>query len=373
MTDARVDQNDEAAVERFAERMLAWAREHNALADDFSVPPLPQGTDGNVFPAPESLADQEDVAKAERTLERVKIVSVAVNENSGRAVILTKNQISASTQKVLPDLIEGVPVEYVGHAAIETNPPVLPQSAVDAAVRCYVHKGRRTCGSSVISAVERGAGTFGSLVQLNDGNIYGLTNNHVTGGCNHTRVGMHILCPAPFDADPDHPAPLAIGRHHSFVPLASGDPRQVQLQELDAALFSLVDPELVSSMQGIYYDTPAAVIDPTGDMLVTKVGRTTGLTTGVIRGRFATPLGIPYDADRFRSMVYFENAWVIQSLDGNPFSAGGDSGSLVVSQDGDHAVGLIFAGTTNGAVSYMIPIRTVLEQLGASLVGGHNT
>jgi len=353
--------------------MLTWARDHGALADDFAVPPLPAGTDGNIFPTPVAIEDQESVAKAERTLERVKVVSVAVNENSGKAIVLTRNQISTSAQKALPEIIEGVKVEYVGHAAVEPNPPALPQSAIDAAVRCYVNDNRLACGSSVTAASVWGAGTLGALVRLGDGKVCGLTNNHVTGGCNHTRVGMHILCPSPFDADPDQPAPLAIGRHLSFVTLASGDPRQVQLQELDAALFEVMDNDLLTSMQGTYYDTPDDVADPIGDMLVKKVGRTTGLTSGVILGRFSTPLGIPYESDRFRSMVYFQNAWVIRSLDGGPFSAGGDSGSLVVTQNGDKAVGLIFAGTTNGSVSYMIPIRSVLDHLGASLIRGHNT
>jgi hypothetical protein len=195
----------------------------------------------------------------------------------------------------------------------------------------------------------------------------------VTGACNHTRVGMHILSPAPFDADPDHRAPTAIGRHHSFVALASGDPRQVQLQELDVALFALTDPDLVTSMQGSgLYDTPDDVTDPLGGMAVKKVGRTTGLTTGEIIGRFSTPLGIPYVSDRFKSTVYFQNAWAIRATDGGPFSMGGDSGSLVVTADGASAVGLIFAGVTDGSISYIIPIRSVLQGLGASLLRGHN-
>ncbi|TVV74695.1 hypothetical protein [Sphingomonas solaris] len=343
------------------------------MADDLSVPPLPAGTDTRVFPVPAAIEDQQDVAKAEKALERVKVVAVAVDDERGRAVVLTKNQISASTKKILPEYLEGVPVEYIGHAGIEPNPPVLPQAAVDAAERLFVHNDRIACGSSLSAASVWGAGTLGALVTLGDGTLCGLTNNHVTGACNHTRVGMHILSPAPFDADPDHRAPTAIGRHHSFVALASGDPRQVQLQELDVALFDLTNPDLVTSMQGSgLYDTPEDVADPIGGMAVKKVGRTTGLTYGEIIGRFSTPLGIPYTADRFKSTVYFQNSWAIRATDGGPFSMGGDSGSLVVTGDGAHAVGLIFAGATDGSISYMIPIRSVLRGLGASLLRGHN-
>ena len=236
-----------------------------------------------------------------------------------------------------------------------------------------MHGHHLACGSSVTAASAWGAGTLGALVHLADGTLCGLTNNHVTGGCNHTRLGMHILCPAPFDADPDHPAPRAIGRHHSFAQLASGDPRQVPLQDIDAALFSVVDPGLVSSMQGEgLYDTPDDVADPVGGMVVKKVGRTTGLTIGLVKGVFLTPLGIPYEAERFRSTVYFQNAWVVATETGDPFSMGGDSGSLVVTDDGSKAVGLVFAGATNGSVSYIIPIRSVLDRFQATLVGGHN-
>jgi hypothetical protein len=356
-----------------AESILAWAREHGALANELAVPRLEPGIDTKIFPRTVLGVDTEEPAlKAERTLERVKVVGVAVDEARDRAVVLTKNQISAVAQKVLPDSIAGVRVTYIGQAPIEPNPPVIPQSSVGAAPRCFLHGARLACGSSLSAASVWGAGTFGALVELADGTLCGLTNNHVTGGCNHTQLGMHVLCPAPFDADPTHPPPIAIGRHHSFIQLISGDPGQVTLQELDVALFELTRPDIVSSAQGnSFYDTPTQTVAPTGGLKVKKVGRSTGLTHGEVIGQFTTPLGIPYESERFRSMVYFQNAWAIQTLTGDPFSLQGDSGSLVVTEDGTKAVGLIFAGTGGGDVSFIIPIDAVLATLGAKLVGGH--
>lgn len=357
-----------------AEGIVEWAREHNALADAASIPRSLGRTAIDVLPENVGKAeDAEAVGKAEKTLERIKVVAVAVDAERNRAVVLTKNQVSGSAEKLLPESIDGVPIDYVGQAAIEPNPPPIPQSAGASAPRCFLHKAKLACGSSVTAASIWGAGTLGALVRLADGRLYGLTNNHVTGGCNHTVQGMHIMCPAPFDADPTHPAPLAIGRHHSFVPLASGDPGQIQEQELDTALFEVTRPEVVTSMQGEgTFDTPTAIADPIGGMMVKKVGRTSGLTTGQVLGQVTTALGIPYEAPDFRSRVYFRDVWVVSTLTGDPFSLPGDSGSLVVSEDGTHAVGLIFAGTTNGTVSYLIPIRTVLDFLGATLVSGHN-
>ncbi len=183
---------------------------------------------------------------------------------------------------------------------------------------------------------------------------------------------MHIMCPAPFDADPAHVPPTAIGKHHGFTPLLSGDVRQVQPQELDVALFRITKPDLVTSMQGNgEYDTPTATKAPAGGMMVKKVGRTTGLTAGQILGSSATSFGLPYRSDHFTSTVYFRNVWAVVTLTGDAFSEGGDSGSLVVTEDGTAAVGLIFAGGEN--VSYIIPIEAVLTEWGAALVSGHGT
>jgi hypothetical protein len=145
------------------------------------------------------------------------------------------------------------------------------------------------------------------------------------------------------------------------------------LQEVDGAIFNVTLPDALSSMQGDgEYDTPAITAPLTGGMRVKKIGRTTGLTLGEVKGFFATPLAIPYEGDRFRSSVYFSNVWLVHGDGGDPFSQPGDSGSLVVTEDGTAAVGLLFAGT-GGEASFILPIETVLNSLGVTLVSGHGT
>lgn len=362
-----------AKADDIALGFLKWAQDNAALSSDLTVPIISAPIKESPFPVGVVEADEaEEIAKAQKILQRIKIAAVAVDEKRQRVVVLTKSTVSNAALKVLPESVSGVPVEYVGQSDIEANPPVIPQNAIDAAPRCFLHNSRLACGTSVTVAPVHAAGTMGALVRTSDGKLCGLTNNHVTGACNHSRLGMHVLSPSPFDADPAHPAPTAIGRHHSFVTLASGDPRQVALQELDVALFEIGLPNAVTSMQGDgFYDTPTKVTAPVGGLPVKKVGRTTGLTTGVVIGVFQTPVGIPYTSDRFRSQVYFQNVWAVKTLTGEPFSLAGDSGSLVVSEDGTEAVGLIFAGTTNGDVSFVIPISTVLNSIGGTLVSGH--
>ncbi|URD34612.1 S1 family peptidase [Methylobacterium tardum] len=184
--------------------------------------------------------------------------------------------------------------------------------------------------------------------------------------------GMPILSPAPFDASPDrtHPVPETLGRHSRSIPILSGDPRIIPAQLHDAAIFEVVNPDRVTSMQGDgTYDTPAQIMVPTAGVRVMKVGRTTGLTRGTVRGVQSAPVPIPYNADRFKALVYIGGGLAIVGDGGQQFSQPGDSGSLVVTEDGQFAVGLIAAGSSS--FSICLPLEPTLNELGVSLVSSH--
>ncbi|MCL0077743.1 hypothetical protein M1N61_01590 [Peptococcaceae bacterium] len=85
-------------------------------------------------------------------------------------------------------------------------------------------------------------------------------------------------------------------------------------------------------------------------MKVKKSGRTTGITTGIIR-----IIGTSLKVEMGREIVLF-NEQIISDLK----SRGGDSGSLVLSMD-NKAVGLFFAGSDR--VSVFNGIQEVLEKL----------
>jgi hypothetical protein len=146
----------------------------------------------------------------------------------------------------------------------------------------------------------------------------------------------------------------------------------VTRQELDAAIFEVTSPKAVSSMQGDgRYDTPSAVGQTLGGTDVKKIGRTTGETHGVLLGYSLRPVAIQYQSSRFSALVYFRNVWGVVSSGSGPFSAQGDSGSLVVAEDGSLAMGPIFGGNEN--MSLMMPIEPVLKAFGVTLVSKHNT
>lgn len=351
-----------------AEAIYEWAKAEGALATGN----LAGTAAGSDLLARLGLERTQKLNFAEPTLKRLRIIALTADDNAGVVGVLVKNQMTPAAAKKLPALVDGISVKYIGHTVIEQMPPAVPHASPLGGPRFAVVNNRFACGSSITAAPIPSAGTLGALVRLSDGTLCGLSNNHVTGDCNHTQMDMYVLCPSPIDADPSLPPPTAIGRHHALIPLRSGDPGQVAKQEVDAAIFRIEDPGLVTSWQGqSAYDTPAATAPLAAMMKVKKIGRTTGLTTGRVIGPVLTPLELPYQAQHFRSKVHFTGVWAVQSAGADAFSEPGDSGSLVVTEDGSRAVGLLFGGS--GPVGMIMPIDKVLAAFGgASLVSGLN-
>jgi hypothetical protein len=81
---------------------------------------------------------------------------------------------------------------------------------------------------------------------------------------------------------------------------------------------------------------------------------------------------LPYKSDHFTAKAWFQNTWTVRAADDDLFALGGDSGSLVVTEDGKSAVGLLFAANTRGDYGIILPIKDVLTGLGnPRLVSGH--
>ena len=98
-------------------------------------------------------------------------------------------------------------------------------------------------------------------------------------------------------------------------------------------------------------------------MRVMKYGRTSGLTKARISDLNVFTI-VGYGPDFF---LWFDGQILIS---GGGFSAGGDSGSLVVAAKGADArrpVGLLFAGSTTTTLAN--PIDVVLAELGVTIDG----
>lgn len=272
----------------------------------------------------------------------------------------------------IAEAIDGIPLEAKMMGRLRAGPA--PAMSAGGMSQFYEKNGRIACGSSCAPSVEKYAGTFGAL--LRDGQRFlVLSNNHVLAACNHTPVGMPILAPATMDARPGRRAPTEICLHRNMVELRSGDPMLVPTMTLDAAIGEVVDPALVSSWQGDDrdgFDTPAASVSPASGLRVKKFGRTTGFTTGTVEAFVPTPWLLPYKAGKFTSAVWFTDTWTVRGDGTDPFALPGDSGSLIVTEDGSAVVGLLFAVNSRGHYGIIMPINQVLAYFGgAGIVSGH--
>jgi hypothetical protein len=167
--------------------------------------------------------------------------------------------------------------------------------------------------------------------------FYILSNNHVLANSNAASPGDPILQPGPFDGGTlpvDRIATLS-----RFVPITFEPPipRPLHRNLVDAALaevaFHDIDREIhwIARVQGWRPRAGVTVGTP-----VKKVGRTTNLTVGRILAIGAT-VDVNYGGGQ---IARFTDQIVTSAM-----SAGGDSGSLVLTLD-NVAVGLLFAGSS---------------------------
>jgi hypothetical protein len=218
------------------------------------------------------------------------------------------------------------------------------------------------------------AGTIGCRVT--DGtNVYALSNNHVYANENDATVGDAVIQPGTADGgiDPlDDPIDV-IGTLDDFLPIVFYDydnpppPDEIPTNTIDAAIALSSEADLGNSTPSSGYGVPkSAIIAAEVGMKVKKYGRTTELTTGRVDAVNAI-VDVGYDS----GVARFVDQIIIVP---GSFSAGGDSGSLVV-VDGkgrDKAndrrpVGLLFAGSA--FVTIANPIDAVLGEFGVTSDG----
>ena len=355
------------AARDFAVQLQEWA-EQNGYLVGYDVAPAAERRPLTVV-VPD--VEPNDRVAAENLLASKEITAIIYDDDNSAVTVLTAGPLGPRNSKVLPDGHDAIAISWLGSAHIQHNPPPLPAQP-PVTQRCYIHNGCIACGSSITAATVFDAGSMGCLLRDSDGELCGLTNNHVTGACNHMLFDMPILSPSPLDASPTGPEPRTIARHKSLVKLDSGNPQAIKPQDYDVAIFRISDPGTVTSMQGpSHYDTPALVSRPVGGMRVKKCGRTTEVTTGTVKGAFLQPIQMPYRSENFNALVYLNNMIGVEGDGGEPFSLGGDSGSLVVSEDGNQAIGLIVGGMTG--ISIVMPISSLFSDMNWTIESGHNT
>ncbi|HYS04496.1 MAG TPA: hypothetical protein VEW47_04815 [Candidatus Dormibacteraeota bacterium] len=209
-------------------------------------------------------------------------------------------------------------------------------------------------------------GTLGSLV-TKGGIQYILSNNHVLARVDQAAVGEDITQPGLIDNGCS--VATVVADFSQAVPLGT--------QNVDAAL-AAVRPGLMDAGGkildiGVPCATPGT---PRVGLAVAKSGRTTGCQQGTIAS-ISTNVNVQYQRSCGKGkkfVIAYTNQVVINST---TFSAGGDSGSLILSgscsntgseTNGDNApVALLFAGSSSSTIGN--PIQDVIGSLGVGFVG----
>jgi len=247
------------------------------------------------------------------------------------------------------------------------------------------------CGSSVGIGNQRNAGTLAALAvkkgAKGNGPIYGLSCNHVVGGCSTGRPGTPIVVPGIQDVSTEHSEIWVIGDHASVARMSQGLPSVTDITDNhDLACFTIRENAPVSSMQGAgddAYDTPTRIVAKVrAGLPVKKWGRSTGFTQSRVDNVVTDGEPVEYDltsyygpmnSQRFRGTVYYGQIFEVPATNEGPFSLSGDSGSLVVTNEPgkkERAVGIVVAG--DASKSIVLPIQAALRNLNLVLLSGHN-
>ncbi len=225
------------------------------------------------------------------------------------------------------------------------------------------------------------AGTLGLLVQR-DGVPYILSNNHVLANSNHAQAGDSIYQPGPTDGGTAQDViatladfePLDFGQKAGECNIANtlatwlntlakwtGSSHRLETVRvtpgdngMDAALARSLAPDLVTSAL-LDVGPLTGVAEPQLGMAVQKVGRTTGLTQGVV-----TQIDVTVNVDYSGRSVRFVN-----QVFASPMSAPGDSGAAIMDMQ-RRAVGLLFGGSDRATI--FTPIQRILERFDVTLM-----
>ncbi|HIF72972.1 MAG TPA: hypothetical protein EYQ61_10515 [Dehalococcoidia bacterium] len=183
-----------------------------------------------------------------------------------------------------------------------------------------------------------------------------MSSHHVYADVNQASLGDGVIQPITIDGGVT--SSDVIGNLVAFesIDFADGSSNLV-----DAAIASTTVGQLGNSTSsGEGYGTPSSVItDAFVGQSVTKYGRTTGSTDGKVDVINAN-VNVNYGEDD--GVAFFTGQVVIKGKKGRALSGGGDSGSLIVSNDGSNPVALLFAGSSQ-TPTIGSPIGAVLTAL----------
>ncbi|GAC1662197.1 MAG: hypothetical protein NVS9B4_15570 [Candidatus Acidiferrum sp.] len=246
-----------------------------------------------------------------------------------------------------------------GNALLQSGPIKLGTSGGNArdSVTISSSSGTRTicCG-----------GTLGSLVKRG-GVQYILSNNHILAKSDSGKVGDNISQPSIIDTSCDPSQTNTVATLSQFFSLVSSP-----TPNIDAAIAQVLAGKVDPGGNILYLGATATngvpdpgapnsgpLVGPAVGMTVAKSGRSTGLTCAAI-GAINTNTTVQYTGNCDGTGAKFSVQYANQvDIFGGGFSAGGDSGSLIVTQSTADPIALLFAGSDSDTVGN--PVSDVLN------------
>jgi hypothetical protein len=309
-----------------------------------------------------AIAAQE--AHTDTLLAKHGVVGTAVGlAADGRPVV--KVYTESAGVPGLPHNLDGVSVdvEVTGELIAQPLARPAPIGVSTGTERLMIYRGALYCTVGTLAArVTDGSGVYA----LSNAHVYALEGSSPSGAVTTGLNGDRILQPGRVDmtaqacGSTQEINAAVIGRLWSYVPIVFGKKAN---NTVDAALATTTADQVGTATPAGAYGTPSATtVQPALGQLVQKLGRTTGLTQGTVTGVNATVM-IRYDKGQTR----FVKQVVIQGSDGS-FSDSGDSGSLIVTQNGNFPVALLFAGSPSSTIGN--PIDLVLGAFGVTIDDG---
>lgn len=331
---------------------LDSARELKQLLADTVLAPLTGGPPGTVKsfslaagPMPESAANVRSLALG---IARRTATDFRLAVRAQRRELLDGREVDLIRKKAKDE----VDVRYIGRVAKRAVPWVQRRHRP---LRIGTSVGHKDITAGTVGCFVRKPGRAGTFV---------LSNNHVLGNENKGQVGDAVIQPGQFDGGAD-PAD-AIGTFAGRVRF-----KKSGVNLVDVAIAKLKsgvghEPRTIRGLGKLAGLGPAFVDEGTE---VAKLGRTTGLTRGRVAAFELDNVVVGFDGGNLR----FDDQVEIEGAGDEPFSAGGDSGSLIVDAGTRLAVALLFAGSEQGGsndqgLTYANPIHTVLGQMKVELL-----
>lgn len=218
----------------------------------------------------------------------------------------------------------------------------------------HVGRYRPAPGGVSVGHFQITAGTLGCLVRRG-GQTFILSNNHVLANSNNGAINDPILQPGLFDGGNVNTDIIA--RLSEFAQIKFGNIPNL----IDAAIARTSTP-LVTPKNKCFGTISSSLTNAFRFQVVKKCGRSTETTRGLVTDVNAT-IKVGYGTN---GTALFQNQIIIVGVPfAGPFSAPGDSGSLIISQFGNNPVGLLFAGSALFTIAN--PIQAVLSTFNVSI------